>query len=1258
MNKIKKLLLLSLLIPNIVFGATAVGWNTPTVGLGWILPNLVNGVDQAVNGVGGFFTSASSTFAGPVRFPGLSDGCLYLASGVLTVNVSNPICTGGGGGAGSGTVGTSTPLVGGQVDFSTSANTIGNDATFLFSTAAKRLTAQNASTTAFSSFYASSTLASFGSLSLPNLLDGTLNVGNGAVYSTGTTSLSVASPLTVTGTLGALIGGTNSTINCQTASGSQAGCLASADWTTFNNKQTAGSYITALTGDVTASGPGSVAATLATVNGNVGSFTNSSITVNGKGLITAASSGSAPEVPLTFTWPLIRSTNTITFGGLSTTSAISAPQVLYATGVNTVASAATTSLAIGSSLSNSGTLGSQIGGSASSLSINTANTNTWSVLQNFNYSSSTIYSSFQTSSSTNAIAGTLTLPNISGTQCLHAISGVVSGTGSDCGSASGLTSYNAWPFLQTATQSGTSTLILLYGNASTTGFSANYASIGGTASSTFDTTGKATFANGYVAQASSTVVGNFRELANGIGKAPSATIREEVLTDGTYTQGVRVEGDVSTRLGYSSFVTGDAQVRFTTQIGGLMGWGSGAAVTDTNLYRSAAGLLATDNSYQVGKYFEVGSTTQSSLFQTTLASSTAPQLALSAGAGLSQWVLANEGGKLYVSTTTTAGTATSSVAALSIDNNGKVIANCFSTDGSTCLSSGGGSGTVSSGLAGQLGYYNASGNTIVGTSTNPLYVTAITATSSAATSTFIGPVSLSGTTSRYRYDGVDVLYASTSSGLLTVGFQAGASLLATTTSTGHGTAISPGNTIIGYQAMTKATSTLFNTAVGYQVMQNQIAGNFLNSDGSDNTGVGYQSQQNETTGGFNTSVGAFSMQSVTTGGDNDAFGYESLGALTTGIANEAFGDSALTNVTKGSYNVGVGLFSGLSLGQTGKTDTGNLFMGALSGELLQSGDGNIILGYNTLTDNLYSGDGNILIGSSLSPTTTAVSGALDIGNVIFGTGMYSSTTTTSNIPTIAGKIGLGTTSPKYLLHLNSTSAPQLALTAGNTDNAWTFRNAGGNLYISTSSPTTFATSTTAAISISPSTGTFLGVATTSPWRTLAVTGTVGFDGLTGSSGLQTGILCLSANKEVINDSVACVASAARFKQNVQPLSVGLTELLKLQPVSFQWKPEYNGALQSDPNFSGTQYSLIADAVQKVDPNLVSVETSSTTFDGVSYPAGTVHGLADMNHWVALIVQSIKDLVSRLTGDEARITKLETQNAKLQTEIDSINAKLK
>lgn len=58
------------------------------------------------------------------------------------------------------------------------------------------------------------------------------------------------------------------------------------------NSTGSGSGITALTGDATATGPGSAVLTLATVNANVGSFTNANITVNAKGLITAASNGS------------------------------------------------------------------------------------------------------------------------------------------------------------------------------------------------------------------------------------------------------------------------------------------------------------------------------------------------------------------------------------------------------------------------------------------------------------------------------------------------------------------------------------------------------------------------------------------------------------------------------------------------------------------------------------------------------------------------------------------------------------------------------------------------------------------------------------------------------------------------------------------------------------------------------------------------------------------------------------------------------
>jgi hypothetical protein len=48
------------------------------------------------------------------------------------------------------------------------------------------------------------------------------------------------------------------------ASSSTNGALSSSDWSTFNNKQAAGNYITSLTGEATASGPGAASVTLST----------------------------------------------------------------------------------------------------------------------------------------------------------------------------------------------------------------------------------------------------------------------------------------------------------------------------------------------------------------------------------------------------------------------------------------------------------------------------------------------------------------------------------------------------------------------------------------------------------------------------------------------------------------------------------------------------------------------------------------------------------------------------------------------------------------------------------------------------------------------------------------------------------------------------------------------------------------------------------------------------------------------------------
>jgi len=92
----------------------------------------------------------------------------------------------------------------------------------------------------------------------------------------GPTSYTFNAPLSLSG----------NTVSITQSNTSTNGYLSSTDWNTFNGKQAAGNYITALTGDATASGPGSAALTLATVNSNTGTF--ASVTVNGKGLVTAA----------------------------------------------------------------------------------------------------------------------------------------------------------------------------------------------------------------------------------------------------------------------------------------------------------------------------------------------------------------------------------------------------------------------------------------------------------------------------------------------------------------------------------------------------------------------------------------------------------------------------------------------------------------------------------------------------------------------------------------------------------------------------------------------------------------------------------------------------------------------------------------------------------------------------------------------------------------------------------------------------------
>ena len=337
-------------------------------------------------------------------------------------------------------------------------------------------------------------------------------------------------------------------------------------------------------------------------------------------------------------------------------------------------------------------------------------------------------------------------------------------------------------------------------------------------------------------------------------------------------------------------------------------------------------------------------------------------------------------------------------------------------------------------------------------------------------------------TSSYFYDtalGIGALKAAPTSGMAVDNTAIGANTLSNNTSGNYNTASGEGglynntsgslntangvlalyynttgsnNTELGVGSLYKNTTGSFNVAVGVNVLQ-------ANTTGSTNVGVGYQALLNATSTSNNTAVGNQAMGGSTTGSltisgtNNVAVGLQALTKYIDGSNNVAMGYQSMVWATTSKNSVAIGYSAGVG-NSTNDNYQGLVALGYQSGHGLANGsDYNTLVGYqagygittgnnnvwigtatsSTAIANLTTGSQNILIGNNISLASSTASGQINIGNILFGTGI---TGTGSKLST--GNVAIGTTTPYSRLEVwgpdtASTSAFAVVNSASTTE---------------------------------------------------------------------------------------------------------------------------------------------------------------------------------------------------------------------------------